>query len=160
MYVYLDMRSTEICGRCVWDMHLSYKSCYFHLCVWLSYTPLFSFSQWYWKSRMRHVFVLEIYETCICHRQNNKKIYPKRFIQDITKDALKMSKQVYSDLWQMPVSCGVTTTRVMQYGWLRLVGSLTLWVSFADYSLFYRALLQKRLMSLPSGCWLWIPIGW
>jgi len=29
-------------------------------------------------------------------------------------------------------------------GWLRLVGSLKLYVSFAKYSLFYRALLQKR----------------
>jgi len=29
-------------------------------------------------------------------------------------------------------------------GWLRLVGSLKLDVSFAEYSLFYRALLQKR----------------
>ena len=37
-------------------------------------------------------------------------------------------------------------------GWLRLVGSLKLQVSFAEYSLFYRALLQKRPMisrSLP-----------
>ena len=29
-------------------------------------------------------------------------------------------------------------------GWLRLVGSLKLQVSFAEYHLFYRALLQKR----------------
>jgi len=29
-------------------------------------------------------------------------------------------------------------------GWLRLVGSMKLQVSFAEYSLFYRALLQKR----------------
>ena len=29
-------------------------------------------------------------------------------------------------------------------GWLRLVGSTKLQVSFAEYSLFYRALLQKR----------------
>jgi len=29
-------------------------------------------------------------------------------------------------------------------GWLRLVGSLKLWVAFADYHLFYGALLQKR----------------
>jgi len=29
-------------------------------------------------------------------------------------------------------------------GWLRLVGSFKLYVSFAEYSLFYRALLQKR----------------
>jgi len=29
-------------------------------------------------------------------------------------------------------------------GWLRLVGSLEVQVFFAEYSLFYRALLQKR----------------
>jgi len=29
-------------------------------------------------------------------------------------------------------------------GWLRLVGSLKLFVSFAEYCLFYRALLKKR----------------
>jgi len=28
-------------------------------------------------------------------------------------------------------------------GWLRLVGSIKLYVSFAEYGLFYRALLQK-----------------
>jgi len=32
-------------------------------------------------------------------------------------------------------------------GWLRLVGFLTLYVSFAEYRLFYRALLQKRLIA-------------
>ena len=35
-------------------------------------------------------------------------------------------------------------------GWLRLVGSLKLQVSFAEYRLFYRALLQKRPMILRS----------
>jgi len=35
-------------------------------------------------------------------------------------------------------------------GWLRLVGSLKLQVSFAEYSLFYRALLQKRPVILRS----------
>jgi len=29
-------------------------------------------------------------------------------------------------------------------GWLRLVGSIKLQVSFAEYCLFYRAFLQKR----------------
>ena len=33
-------------------------------------------------------------------------------------------------------------------GWLRLVGSLKSYVSFAEYSLFYRALLQKRPIML------------
>jgi len=35
-------------------------------------------------------------------------------------------------------------------GWLRLVGYLKLWVSFAEYRLFYTALLQKRPMILRS----------
>ena len=38
----------------------------------------------------------------------------------------------------------------MCMGWLRLVGSLKLQVSFAEYSLFYRALLQKRPIILRS----------
>ena len=35
-------------------------------------------------------------------------------------------------------------------GWPRLVGSLKLRVSFAEYSLFYRAILQKRPVILRS----------
>jgi len=35
-------------------------------------------------------------------------------------------------------------------GWLRFVGSLRLYVSFAEYSLFYRSLLQKRPITLRS----------
>ena len=35
-------------------------------------------------------------------------------------------------------------------GWLRLVGSLQLYVSFAEYRLFYRALLQMRPILLRS----------
>jgi len=37
-----------------------------------------------------------------------------------------------------------THTAIAPMGWLRLVGSIQLQVSFAEYSLFYRALLQKR----------------
>ena len=39
---------------------------------------------------------------------------------------------------------------VGRMGWLRLVGSLKSYVSFAEYSLFYRALLQKRPMIVRS----------
>ena len=35
-------------------------------------------------------------------------------------------------------------SHISDMGWLRLVGSLKLQVSSAEYSLFYRALLQKR----------------
>jgi len=46
------------------------------------------------------------------------------------------------------VSCPPKAASPM--GWLRLVGSLKLQVSFAEYRLFYRALLQKRPVILRS----------
>jgi len=53
------------------------------------------------------------------------------------------------------ITCSIHVTedyRVCGTGWLRLVGSLKLQVSFAEYRLFNRAHLQKRpiiLRSLP-----------
>jgi len=44
----------------------------------------------------------------------------------------------------------VLETWLSNMGWLRLVGSLKLHVSFAEYRLFYRALLQKRPIILRS----------
>jgi len=41
-------------------------------------------------------------------------------------------------------------SQVRDMGWLQLVGSLKLQVSFAEYSLFYRAFWQKRSMILRS----------
>ena len=40
--------------------------------------------------------------------------------------------------------CLLQSARILDMGWLRLVGSFKLQVSFAEYSFFYRALLQKR----------------
>jgi len=40
----------------------------------------------------------------------------------------------------------VCVSAISAMGWLRSVGSIKLQVSFAEYCLFYRALLQKRLM--------------
>jgi len=45
---------------------------------------------------------------------------------------------------------GVITSDTLDNGWLRLVGSLKLYISFAEYRLFYRALLQKRPIILRS----------
>ena len=42
------------------------------------------------------------------------------------------------------------SSKVSAMGWLRLVGSSKLLVSFAEYRLFYRALLQKRPIILRS----------
>jgi len=47
-------------------------------------------------------------------------------------------------------SCHMWISHVTLMGWLRLVGSLKLQVSFAEYSLFYRARLQKRPVILRS----------
>ena len=46
-------------------------------------------------------------------------------------------------------SCHVSMSQVTM-GWLRLVASLKLQISFAEYRLFYRALLQKRPIILRS----------
>ena len=50
-------------------------------------------------------------------------------------------------------------TRLTGMVWLRLVASLKLYVSFAEYSLFYRALLQKRPIILRSLLILATPSG-
>jgi len=44
----------------------------------------------------------------------------------------------------------LVSAAVSAMGWLQLVGSLKLQVSFAEYRLFYRALLQKRPIILRS----------
>jgi len=44
----------------------------------------------------------------------------------------------------------VCTCTHSSMGWLWLVGSLKIWISSAEYSLFYRALLQKRPVFLGS----------
>jgi len=45
----------------------------------------------------------------------------------------------YSEMFSNVLKCLLATM-----GWLRSVGSLRLQVCFAEYSLFYRALLQKE----------------
>ena len=52
---------------------------------------------------------------------------------------------VLPDVWVSFARC-VGLICQMRMGWLRFVGSLKLQVSFAEYSLFCRALLQKRLI--------------
>jgi len=55
--------------------------------------------------------------------------------------------QMYRDLLRIP---NPLLEAASAMGWLRLVGSLKLQVSFAEHSLFYRALLQKRPIILRS----------
>jgi len=54
----------------------------------------------------------------------------------------------------------ICVTRLPSMGWVRIVGSFKLQVSFAEYSLFYRALLQKRPMILRSQLIVATPYVW
>jgi len=47
------------------------------------------------------------------------------------------------------VASHICTSHVTPMGWLRSVGSIKLQVSFPEYRLFYRALLQKRPIISP-----------
>jgi len=49
-----------------------------------------------------------------------------------------------------PAPVAIYDTRRAAMGWLLLVDFLKLWVFFAEYRLFYRALLQKRPVILRS----------
>jgi len=56
----------------------------------------------------------------------------------------------YSPLFSTIRLFSIGSIVLFAMGWLRLVGSLKLQVSIEEYSLFYRALLQKRLIVLRS----------
>ena len=47
-------------------------------------------------------------------------------------------------------TCSFRLHPITDMGWLHVVGSFKLWVSFVEYRLFYRALLQKRPIVLRS----------
>ena len=58
---------------------------------------------------------------------------------------LMTASRVWNDMTHLHVWHSVASM-----GWLRLVGSLKLYVSFAEYRLCYRSLVQKRLIILRS----------
>jgi len=57
---------------------------------------------------------------------------------------------VMSHIWMRSCHTSINHVKDIGMGWLRLVGSLKWQVSFAEYCLFYRALLQKRPIILRS----------
>jgi len=65
-----------------------------------------------------------------------------------------LSRTCYSRLqcfwWSIALHSMLQHTPQHTMEWLRLVGSFKLQVSFAEYSLFYRALLRKRRVILRS----------
>ena len=56
--------------------------------------------------------------------------------------------------------CRELYAQIYVMGWLHVVGSLKLYVSFAEYCLFYRSLLQKRPIILRSLLIVATPYGY
>ena len=75
---------------------------------------------------------------------------------DIGWSMVAENDMTHSYVWHDSFICEMWLIRICDMphlynmGWLRLVGSLKWQVSFAEYRLFYRALLQKRPIILRS----------
>jgi len=65
------------------------------------------------------------------------------YMYAIEAESDRISLQHYKIFKAVSIFC-VKHRFTTYMGWLRLVGSFKLWISFAEYSLFYRALLLKR----------------
>jgi len=83
----------------------------------------------------------------ICDMSNDESchIWMSRVTHECVTSHLYISRVAYMNesyhIWMYDVTYECAT---IPMGWLRLVGSLKSWVSFAEYRLFCRALLQKR----------------
>jgi len=76
-----------------------------------------------------------LYASSKAKKHSKKHIFPKNFLVAPVRIRTRSTRSSYVGF-------------VM--GWPRVVGMLKLWVSFAEYSLFYTALLQKKLVILRS----------
>jgi len=83
------------------------------------------------------------------HAVTSKRVYSDVSLVDISITAWTFIavwiNQICITVWNHQVRSSSTIM-----GWLWLVGSLKIYASFAEYSLFYRALLQQRPVSLRS----------
>jgi len=73
----------------------------------------------------------------VCHKYKKDYILQKRPI-------------IWRSLLVIAIPYATNIHEKSHMGWLQVVGSLELYVSFAEYRLFYMALLQKRPMILRS----------
>jgi len=79
------------------------------------------------------------------------------WMSHVTYDQVMSRMQESCHGWTSHVTCtsqltvsSETLTSLTSMGWLRLLGSLKLQVSYVEYGLFYRALLQKKPIILRS----------
>ena len=146
IYIYIYIFFLDICTATLfWHIHVSFDI----------HTSLWTFSGLFW-----HVYVFpEIYTSLLIYALDDHSVFFKlyRHFFDICRS-----------LWCGKILLSANGSLVGM-GWLRLVGSLKLQVSLAEYRLFYRAPLQKRHIILRSllivatpclqmGVW-WVGVG-
>ena len=140
-------RRSEYVMSHIWgshDIHLS-ESCHTHIHIWvrtnaISKEALVALVQpRVWMCHGTHLRESFRFDTCIY-------IHTCIMIR-----AMRVNVCIYlCRMWHEPTRVLSVWYLICIYhgifpmGWLRSVGSIKLWVSFAEYRLFYRALLQKR----------------
>jgi len=115
----------------IWDMTPSYVWHDSFICVtWLLHICDMTHSYvWHYRYVRHDSFMYDVTYSCIC-------VPWLLHICDMTHSC--------SDIIDMCDMTRLCMTWLTDMGWLRLVGSLKLQVSFAEYRLFYRSLFQKR----------------
>jgi len=89
-------------------------------------------------------------DTCICYHELERVSLSSCVVPNIYHEQLS-HRHEHEHVSSYDLSYALSYgPHVLGMGWPRLVGSLKLQVSFAEYSLFYRALLQKRPIILRS----------
>ena len=125
------------------------------VCVrWLIHVWHYSFMRNLTPSHV--TWLIHVRHDSFMHVPGLIRVWHDSFICDITRPYATWLMHMWHDsfMWDMTRLCMCPGSFVCAYmGWLRFVGSLKLWVSLAEYCLFYRALLQKRPILLRS---LWI----
>ena len=109
-----------------------------------------------------HIWMSHVtYEWVISHMNESCHILISHIKYEWVKSQVNESSHIYMShvtyKWAMsrmhevhsPCLHIIYRSPYLHMGWLRLVGSLKLQVSFAEYPLFYRAVLQKRPMKEP-----------
>jgi len=94
---------------------------------------------------MVEILILPVESASKISISTNPKIYRAEYSIEYAK---RSRSRTLRNMYQSQCIRNLTGKSV--YGWLRLVGSFKLYISLAEYPLFYRALLQKRPMILRS----------
>jgi len=99
-------------------------------------------------------------QDAVQHRAERRRVHGRlQGPQDMRQENVRHSRAPHPQNGSRKVVCtlqfvytvrGVVSVLNLIMGWLQLVGSLKIYVSFAEYRLFYRALLQKRPIILRS----------